>query len=674
MKFATLTSAVVAALSTVTSLVAVPVLVPDGDFSMEDIGLWDEGGDPNTTFSYPDTGGNPGSFGIMENDGGGFGVLIAAVGVFEADNGRIPLSELGLEPGMQYDFFLDMILLEGDNIGGLKMEFYRDGEAAAVLVTPDMFGPIVGDGRSWATYTYSVAVPEDVDSAIFVPLWGPSSMVGYDNVGVNNEGTIPEPPTVLPPLPNEGFETPDGDSWNFFQDLSDGDAHTVSYPATGGNPDGHAVIDASAGGGFAGLVANSGIPADYDNFEAPSGSTIRFNMDMKLFSGDNLGQMKVEWIFTGGGAGSSPDTAATPVEEGTDPAEWGSYQFDFDIPDGVGQITIVPLWGPSSIVGYDNVTYGGVVERTTPRDPIPNFDFETPEGASWLFFQTANEGSEPYTVEYPATGGNPGGHAIIDGSNRDGFAGIVSNNGGFIPLERFGLEPFSENIFSMDMRLISGIEVGMLKVEFQYEPGEEVGRELDTGDLRTEEGDFSSDWATYTYQVDIPEGVIGIKIIPLWFPGSIVGYDNIRASAPVEVVPPLALSITEGTAVSWVPQADRIYQPQESQDGTAYINLGPASSGTSVNTTFDPTPAPFYRVIELDGLPDSPDVFLDASTSPGAQLQYRTIDGLSYQLETSSDMLEFTPEGDASIGTSGIQTRIELIDGDRKFFRISESE
>ena len=288
MKLATIASAVVAALSVVPLVTAAPVLVPDGDFSEEGIGFWDEGGAPNTVFRYPTTGGNPDSYGIMENDGGGFGVLVAALNVFEEGSARIPLDELGITPGLEHDFFLDMIRFTGTNIGGLKLEFYRDNQVAAVEVTPDMREPLIGDGTTWETYTFSVVVPDDADSVIFVPLWGVGSTIGYDNVGVDNVGRVPDgEPVIIPPLPNNDFETPGGASWAFFGDGSLGAPHSVSYPATGGNPGGHALMDTSGGGGFAVIVANSNATIPYENFDAPEGSTIRFNMDMKLFSGSN---------------------------------------------------------------------------------------------------------------------------------------------------------------------------------------------------------------------------------------------------------------------------------------------------------------------------------------------------------------------------------------------------
>ena len=322
--------------------------------------------------------------------------------------------------------------------------------------------------------------------------------------------------------------------------------------------------------------------------------------------------------------------------------------------------------GLGSIVGYDNITYEGVVEDAPLTDPLQNPGFEIPNGASWNFFQGGGSELGSPTVTFPATGGNPGGHAIIDAST-GGFAGLTSNNTAFVALERFDIEPGTIVIFSMDMKVISGLDVGQMKLEFLDQAGE-LGS---TGDTFPIEFDVSSDWLPYTFEFVIPDDAVSMRIVPVSGPDSIIGYDNVRAGPPIPVTEPLTLSITSGTSVSWVPTGNLIYQPEESQDGVNFVAFGTAFPGTAVTTTFDPTPAPFYRVLERD---ESTSTVIEATSTPGARLQYRTISGLSYQIESSSDMLDFTPVGDVSVGTGSLQNSIQIFGEDKQFFRVSESE
>ena len=173
--FRTLALATIFAAST-PSLLAVPVLLPNGDFETPGGALWEEGGGPNTTFSYESAGGNSDGYGIMTNNGEGFGVFVAN------DGAEIPLASLGLTAGESYNFIQDMILLSGDTIGGMKIEFYVGGEQTGN--TGDIFAPISGDGSAWAAYSYPVTIPVGTETIKVVPLWGSGSSVGYDNIGV----------------------------------------------------------------------------------------------------------------------------------------------------------------------------------------------------------------------------------------------------------------------------------------------------------------------------------------------------------------------------------------------------------------------------------------------------------------------------------------------------------
>jgi hypothetical protein len=158
--------------------------IPNNDFSSEVL-AWSEIGD-NTTWSYPATGGNPDEYGVMTNSGEGFGIWVAN------RNNILPLSKLGLEAGTRVNFQQDMILLSGNTIGGLKIEFYVGANMTGN--TDNIPGTLIGDGTTWETYTFPVDIPGETNGIKIVPLWGAGSSVGYDNFRAE---TAPVPPTPL---------------------------------------------------------------------------------------------------------------------------------------------------------------------------------------------------------------------------------------------------------------------------------------------------------------------------------------------------------------------------------------------------------------------------------------------------------------------------------------------
>jgi hypothetical protein len=384
---------------------------------------------------------------------------------------------------------------------------------------------------------------------------------------------------------------------------------------------------------------------------------------MKLFSGTEIGKFKIEYAFTGGGFGGSGDLAANPVGDEVDPGEWNTYNFDIPIPDFVDQIKVVPLWGAGSVVGYDNVKFDDSVVTPPSNVSVKNPGFEIPDGASWIFFQDGSLGA-PHSVSYPADGGNPGGYATIDASAGGGFAGLVTNGGGFIPIERFGIAPDSDVLFAMDMNLFSGENIGNLKIEYIFDDGS-TG---DTGDLFPDQFDIASGWATYTFEVYIPEDVAGIKIVPLWGAGSVVGFDNIGLFSPKE----FALSIASGTTVGWSPvSATASYQPQKSEDGVTFSDLGLPFTGTETDSIFDPAPASFYQVQETEG---ETVTILAATNERAVQLSYPTDPSLSYQLQTSEDLATFTNEGLPVAGSGQVQKITEPATTGARFYKVRPIE
>ena len=175
------------------------------------------------------------------------------------------------------------------------------------------------------------------------------------------------------------------------------------------------------------------------------------------------------------------------------------------------------------------------------------------------------------------------------------FAIWVANGGAPLALDALGLTEGAEVTFLQDMILLSGDRIGGLKVEFF------AGATFlsDTDDMYPTPIDEGANWNTYAFDVVIPPTTDHIKVVPLWGPGSRVGYDNVRFTA--KAAPRSFADIELGTVVSWLPEfPDHIYQAQESFDGFEWDNIGDPVVGNQITSTFITSEAPFYRVEEFE--------------------------------------------------------------------------
>lgn len=393
-------------------------------------------------------------------------------------------------------------------------------------------------------------------------------------------------------LPAQGDLFPNGDFSNgvtSWDEVSGSGTFEFSYPGTGGNSGGFGVIDHSAAdGGFGIWVGNDGEPLTLDSLGLSAGNTYNFTLDMKLLSGSNIGGFKLDFTNGGEAAGSTGDLRTSLIGDGSD---WETYTFPIAIPAGVDGFKVVPLWGVDSSVGFDNI---GFDPSPVVQDPIINNDFSNGK------FGWSEIGSVETTWSYPETGGNPDGYGVMTNTGI-GFGIWVANNNQIIPLAALELEAGTTVNFIQDMILLSGDTIGGVKVDF-FTGAEMTGS---TGDIfGTLIGDGST-WETYSFPVQLPEGIDGIKIVPLWGAGSSVGYDNFRTETQPVLPPPTEAAsepvFVEGTIVSWNPtNTEKLYQPQVSADGSVWTDLGPAYPGIETTSILDPDSAPFHRVLEKD--------------------------------------------------------------------------
>jgi len=143
---------------------------------------------------------------------------------------------------------------------------------------------------------------------------------------------------------------------------------------------------------------------------------------------------------------------------------------------------------------------------------FPDGDFSAGQGA-WVEVGNISPG-----WSYPATGGNPGGYGVMDGTS-GGWGIWVGGDVTPISLASLGLTAGQTYTFHQDMiQLTAGGNPG-IKIESW-----DTGMLDNTGDMNVA---VTSSWATYTWDYTIHADATGLKIVPLWGSDGSYGYDNI---------------------------------------------------------------------------------------------------------------------------------------------------
>ncbi|MEJ0091852.1 MAG: Ig-like domain-containing protein [Limisphaerales bacterium] len=178
----------------------------------------------------------------------------------------------------------------------------------------------------------------------------------------------------------------------------------------------------------------------------------------------------------------------------------------------------------------------GAVNAQTTTNLFPNGNFSA-GGPTPDWVEVFSGGSFVFT--YPASGGNPGGYGVIDNTGGSGWGLWVGGADVPLDLATLGLSANFTYTFVQDMKIVSGTDIGGIKIE-SWGPS---GKISDSGDMRPSvSGHNTANWETYTFPYTIDPAATGLKIVPLWGPNSSVAYDNIGVIVPVSS--PLAAAIT----------------------------------------------------------------------------------------------------------------------------------
>jgi hypothetical protein len=399
--------------------------------------------------------------------------------------------------------------------------------------------------------------------------------------------------TAAPVLfPNGDFASGDA----FWQEVGPA---AFDYPASGGNPGGFGVIDATAA--VWGIwVGNADAAIPLDELGLTAGQTYVFFQDMKILSGDNVGGLKLDFVPSG----STGDINLPRIGDGT---AWARYAYPIAIPAGATGIKVVPLWGRNSRVAYDNLG----VETTPFVPPVLSPDLVHEDGfaadAAHWGAPVGGAGLSP-SVRWSASEGNPGGSTVLAAANPAGAPAAVTFTYTAEDID-FGEGPVE---ISFDGKLLDLRPGTAIHVRYN---GNFVGAVMN---------EMNADaYTTVRRSFTLSQGFAATSTVTLSFEfalgavvnsGGSLAIDNVRVKTKLagETAPP-DLAIRSGTLVGWSPGASSsAHQPQESMDNSVWVDLGPVIPNNTVTSVFDPSRAGFYRVQAI-----SPDVFDNAVSNPG---------------------------------------------------------
>lgn len=625
------------------SAYASPVLMPNGDFATPGGTSWHEVG-AGTTFSYPTTGGNPDGYGVMTEPGGGWGIWVG-----NAD-AAIPLASLGLTAGQTYVFSQDMKIFSGTNIGGFKIDFVPSGS------TGDKRIATIGDGTTWETYNYTIAIPAGTTGIKIVPLWGPGSSVGFDNFRVENGAVAPPP--LTPGIPNPGFETPGGVGW---AQVSGG--ITYSYPASGGNPNGYGVMNAS-NGQWAIWVSNGDSALTLEQLSLTAGGTYHFTQDMKILSGANVGGLKIDFVPSG----STGDMRIAKIGDGT---TWATYSYPVTIPAGTTGLKIVPLWGANSSVAYDNF------KVTPPPPPAPlQASIAPATKLNWAAASAVN-GYQPQksadNVVWTNVGPNLVGNTVtstFDGGAAPYYRVLESIpgvqeaiiNGGFEAndgFDEFTADGWDPAQTQPATRILTGARTGLACMQLKVLNAASEPNGAETHQNTFNAGGSISTGSTYTLSFWAKQISSGPSYVQQYRVSWL-------ADGGAEVIAGAWQDFSASVGGSWEQKTlSGLVAPVGAT--TAFIQIvgktGAVAGGLGEVLIDD---------VSLAATGFGTPTVIAASTAPALKVSWQSITALQYQVQTSSDLGTWSNAGGVIVGDGSLIEVYDSMVDPAKFYRVAK--
>ncbi len=554
-------------------------LFPNGDFESGDAGAWVEGG--CDFFSYPLTDGNPGGYGIIDDTAPCWGIWVGG------DSIPLSLSSLGLVAGQTYTFVQDMKIISGTSIGGIKIESWTTN-ALGIWVelnnSGDMRPSVAGHNTAnWETYTFSYTISPAARGLKIVPLWGPGSAVGFDNLGV----VVPVTGTPL----SVSITSPTNSQVVYSNFLIN--AAAMVFPGTVTNVgfylDGALLgNDASAPFSHAAVGVSAGAHA------------------LRTIARDNNGNSATSSVvnITVTSAPQPPFSAYEPFNyplgafaDGTASGAVG-FTGDWAVPSGNANMVA-------------NQTYIGLATANNALQQANNGS-----GRSLVNFSSILSSGTKYVSFLVKNSFDSGGNWVgvyLKGDNATSlFAGFRA--GFSISQTSFGLGAVNSGSTSPTAGTSLGGTVPLdnttthlivLRINFNTsgandtvsfwadpaagvnDPGAPANATVTTFDV----GNISG--IGLNLQGGSPDFTLDeIRVGETY--ADVVG-GNLTPTVPTMV----ALAIEANKKVSWTANSTSYYQPQESSDNSTWSDLGGLLFGSTVTSVFDTSPAAFYQVLEI---------------------------------------------------------------------------
>ena len=556
--------------------------VTDGQFESPngDVGPWMNqfGGD---TISFLSTGGNPDGC-VQITDAGSFG------GIAYVNPPSLTLSSLGLVAGQTYTFVMDMQIVSGANIGGIKIESWNDSlNPNGPLSDSGNMYPLTGTAN-WATYTFTYTINAGATELNIVPLWGPNSTVNYDNIGVVIPGPAPASVSITSPTNSQVVFS------NF----------TINATATV-NP---------------GTVTN--VNFYIDNALAGHATSSPFGF---IATGVNAGTHALTAVASDSNGNSATSSVVNVTVTSAVPPAFSAYE-SFNYPLGA-----LSSGTPSTGSGFAGNWTCGAAGTIVSGLTYPNL----------AVANNALQSSSSYQLESLAS--VPSGVATVwvsfifqqagdNGGNRDGFALEDSTGKGVM----FAYQQFQAAFGEPALTKISSFTT----VGTQLNPTSSTTQIYNTNNFYVLQlsytGGALSSVSVYanppagpgqttppTPAFTVSSGLSGIGDLStlglVHQAGMSLTVDEVNvgttyasvvgASLNPTIPTTVALSVAPSAKVSWSGYSTNFYQPQNSTDGANWNNLGNVLFGTNVTSVFDLAPVAFYRVEEI--LPTTTETILD---------------------------------------------------------------